>query len=187
MTLREYTGFKAETMGGFIRKVWAKPDAVRLWSEYRKFREVYTHRDGAKSALYSARIVVKWRDYEWDGCDDDSERIVGECRLRAEADEEPYYAGDMEDGYTNIHGRRVSAEEAQKEISAMLERDGVWGIVAEVWNGKEWEMVDSIWSCAGYSDVLSPYENCYVVDHMAAAMDRADELLSEIEEFCQAM
>jgi len=42
----------------------------------------------------------------------------------------------------------VLKEEEQREI-ARIDREGVWGIVAEAWNGEEWVHADSCWGFIG--------------------------------------
>lgn len=118
----------------------------------------------AACALDNARTLAQWRELE----------SAGRVRIVAEPELEPYDPGDCGEAYTNIHGRRVSAEEAQKEIAEMLERDGHWRIVSYWHDGNEWQHADSIGGCAGYSNPCSPFENCYVPDLMNSAIKESE-------------
>jgi hypothetical protein len=105
-------------------------------------------------------------------------------RIHAEPEDENYFdANGLEEGYTDIHGRRVSAEEAQKRMEEILDRDGCWCVMSQVNRGTvdepEWETVASIGFCAGYSDPEDPMENWYVPDLMSAAIEAVD--LSEMQ------
>lgn len=114
---------------------------------------------------------------------------AGLVRLRAEAEEENYFSvyGEPE-GYEGLNGRRVSAEQERGEICRTLDRDGLWYCVAEFHDGTDWQVADSIGMCMGYRDPLSPLENCYVLDLMASAVDKSEEIIAEREElaaFCE--
>jgi hypothetical protein len=132
---------------------------------YRQARKLgYT----AKDALRIAKIVERfqWLEYE--------DRV----RLRYEDEDESYFDVYGEpDGYTDIYGRRISAEQAKQQIIDSIERNGNYWITSEVYNPEteEWEHADSIGMCSGYNNVLDPLENCYVPDLMAAAIDWCDE------------
>lgn len=127
-------------------------------SNYRQFRS----KGGmdAKQALRAAKTLAKFNE------------LGEECvRMRAEEEQESYMDchGEVE-GYTDIHGRRVSAEQAEKELVKLLDRYGVWITISEYWDGAEWQTADSCGMHAGYKNVLSPFENWYVVDEMEAAI-----------------
>ena len=130
---------------------------------YTKFRQRgYT----ARWAWQAARTVEAWEGRE-------------DVRLRAEPEQENFFdvVGEPE-GYTDIHGRRVSAKQEREETCQMLERDGCWVVLSEYWDGTDWRVADSIGMCAGYKDPLSPFENGYVQDLMRAALDAADNVPS---------
>lgn len=109
----------------------------------------------AKAALRAAKILERWQAAE---CGEHDEPEIGSVRLVCEPEDEPYDAGDCRDAYTNIYGRRVSAE---------------------YFDGEDWQSADSIGGCAGYEDVLSPFENWYVVDLMDSALDAVEHLTPE--------
>lgn len=144
-----------------------------ILAEYRKFRGrgCIVGRD-AQSALRSARVVASFRVLERA----DHVRLA-QC-LEAEGYFDVY--GEPE-GYTSVHGRRVSAEQERKEMCDTIERLGCWCISAEIKRGcrhcgrSEWETVDGVGMCAGYENPLSPYENPYIVDLMAAAIAAVGE------------
>lgn len=117
----------------------------------------------AACALASTRTLEEWREAE----------AAGLVRLRAEEEQESYMDcyGEPE-AYTDINGRRVSAEKAREELCELLDSKGCWWVCSEVWTGDEWEHADSIGMCAGYDDPLSPFENCYVPGLMRAALDQ---------------
>lgn len=104
-------------------------------------------------------------------------------RLRAEPEEENYFDvyGEPE-GYEGANGRRVSAEQERKETCELLERDGCWHVVAEYFDGQRWQHADSIGMNTGYKNVLSPFENCYVPDLMASAVEMAEAYIDEMAE-----
>lgn len=107
---------------------------------------------------------------------------AGLVRLRAEMEPEDYFSvyGEPE-GYTDGHGKRVSAEQEREEICQTLDRDGLWYVVSEFHDGDEWQVADSVGMCMCYRDPLSPLENFYVPDLMASAVEKAEALLSERE------
>lgn len=140
---------------------------------YRQFRAAGCRAD---DSLRSARIVAAFRapGVEWDH-DSDPDRFsdfapgddMGRVRIIAEPDDD-YDWEELKD-------------DVPEPVYERCARDGAWGTVAQVWNGSEWEDVDSVWGHVGYDDPLDPVENCYVVDLMSAALDRRAELLASIE------
>lgn len=127
---------------------------------YQQFRKSgYT----ALESLRNSKICAVFADLESRGL----------VRLRAIPEEESYFDVYGEpDGYVDIHGRRVSAEQERKELCETIERDGCWIIVSE-WRESEddlWNVADSVGMCV-YSWPLCPLENCYVPDLMQAAID----------------
>jgi len=59
---------------------------------------------------------------------------------------------------------------ARGRESRASEITGCWWIVASVATGDKWEHADSIGMCV-YEDPLDPFQNCYVVDLMATALE----------------
>lgn len=143
------------------------------YSEKQTYNKARQKGYGAAESLRIAKIKEKFEQLEYEGL----------VRLRAEPEEENYFSVYGEpDGYLGLNGRRVSAEQEKKELIESFERDGVWYVVSE-WRSSEedvWEFVDSIGMCAGYSNVLSPIENCYVFDLMRAAINKVEDYQSEL-------
>lgn len=121
----------------------------------------------ASEARRTAKIENEFRAFEADGL----------VRLRAQAEEESYFSvyGEPE-GYTNAQGKRVSAEQERKEIIDTIESDGLWIVIAEYFDGRQWQIADSVGMNAGYRNPLDPSQNCYVPDLMRSALDQATEL-----------
>ena len=65
----------------------------------------------------------------------------------------------------------VMAREKQHELDR-IERDGVWGYIAEHWNGREWVEDESIWGMVGDDFDGSDYD----LDLMRAAIDGAESV-----------
>ena len=115
----------------------------------------------ASQSLYMAKVVAEF------------EELGDDCvKIEAEPEMENYFDvyGEPE-GYTNIHGKRVSAEQERKDMLEQFERDGVW-CVASYYKDEtgEWQHADSVGMCAGYKNPLCPLQNCYVPDLMLSAV-----------------
>lgn len=138
---------------------------------YRRFRAAgYT----AAESYRSACTVYQFRNVEFNG----SMPKDGDLRIIAEPAQENYFDvyGEPE-GYTNIYGRRVTAEQERQEIVDSIERNGLWTVCCEMWDGDDWEVVDSVGMNCGYNDPTDPVENCYVPDLMVAGMTARLELI----------
>src|SRR5687767_13706853 len=101
----------------------------KLRDYFRRFLEAgaYCTPPGrAACALDNARTLLEWDALEADGL----------VRLRAEPECESYFDIFGAPAYVNIHGRRVSAEQARAEIVEQIERDGCWWVVAEYFDGQ---------------------------------------------------
>lgn len=143
---------------------------------YRRMRDSGTN---PVWALRSARIIHQFNSI-CDSRDNLEPEDIGAVRIVSEYDSEPYDPGDMLEPFCGSDGRWRSREENEKELNHMLETYGNYVVMSQVWNGHEWEMVDSIGGCAGYHDPCSPFENCYVPDLMRAAIEASRELTSDI-------
>jgi hypothetical protein len=127
------------------------PDVMR-W--YKRFRDAGRT---AEDALDSARTLARWDEAEQTG----SVRIVA----RPDPDSSPSDWHDTKGGACECEDCRAYA------------RDGAWGTVGEYRtdpDSEDWTHADSVWGHVGYNDVLSPLENPYVVDIMAATLDALD-------------
>lgn len=124
-------------------------------------------------ALAKARTLAEWRVME----------DRGRVRIVSKPDPEPYDAMNMRDAYVNQYGRHVSEQEASAELDRILERDGVWCVRSEWFDGDTWRHADSICGCV-YSDPESPFCNDYVPDLMRSALDA---IAAHIEDMCGAV
>ncbi len=135
---------------------------IYLRNLYKQFRKCGMD---AHRALDAARTYKQFQRLETEGL----------VRLRAEPEDDNYFDVYGEpDGYTDIHGRRVSAEQAKQDIIDSIERDGCWYCVSEWFDGQEWQHADSIGMCSGYNNALSPFDNWYIPDLMQGAIDAVE-------------
>lgn len=135
-----------------------KGNNSQLRAVYQRFRAAG---NSAITSLQCAKTLLEFQAAEADGF----------VKLDAIPEEESYFDvyGDPEE-YTDIHGKRVSAKQARDHIVEQLERDGNWCVVSYWFDGSRWQFADSVGQCLGYSNPLSPFENCYVTDLMASAL-----------------
>lgn len=131
---------------------------MQLTTTYRRLRDT-GYRAG--EAMRAARIMQEFEPY--DGA---------ELRIHAYPEEDNYFSVYGEpDGYTDVNGRRVRAEQARAEIVDILNRDGCWIVCCEAYHPDHgWQLVDSVGMCAGYDDPTDPVQNPYVVDLMQAGL-----------------
>lgn len=108
----------------------------------------------ASAALRAARIHDAWTDLENEGV----------VRIEHPIDCEPY-----DDTYVDTWDDLSPAkrERYKKELHDTIERWGVYGIVGEFFDGKDWHEVDSVWSILG-NDLT---DNGYDVDIKSATID----------------
>jgi len=136
---------------------------------YRKFKASGLN---ANQSLQSAKTVYAFQQLEAEGL----------VRMRAEPETDCYLDVHGEpEAYTAKNGKRVSAEQAKKELIEILDRYGCWWTTSEYLdeNG-EWQQADSCGMHTGYENVLCPFQNCYVVDEMAAAVRAAGKRIFPI-------
>lgn len=109
---------------------------------------------------------------------------LGLVRLRKEEEQESYYDvyGEPE-AYEGRNGKRVSAEQARKEMDDVIDRLGCWCSVSEyrATDGGDWTLADSCGMHTGYADCLNPLENWYIPDLMSAAVSKCESALAAIE------
>jgi hypothetical protein len=124
-------------------------DWVRL--EYQRLRNKgWT----AQAALRAARIDDTWTDLENEGV----------VRIQYPYDSEPYDDSYIDSWHDLSPAKR---ERAKRELHATIERQGVYGIVGEFFDGKNWITADSVWGTLG--DDLT--DNGYDVDVKASTID----------------
>lgn len=148
------------------------PIETELLNLYRKCRAKKPFMiigEDAKVSLRTAKTILRFRQLEADGL----------VRLRAEPEQESYFDVFEPEGYTNAEGHWVTADQARKEICEVLDRDGVWWTCSEWFDGEEWQQADSCGMHTGYKNPLNPFENCYIVGHMASAIDALESHLAD--------
>lgn len=148
-----------------------------LYLKFRQHSPFMLVGHNAKLAMDSAKTLLEFRQLE----------SAGLVRMRCEPETENYF---------HVYGepeprRGQTQKQATKELEALLERDGVWWTVSEWFDGDEWQHADSCGMHTGYKDPLSPFENCYIIQEMQAAIDalrkhQADLITEETESFSAA-
>lgn len=143
----------------------------KAWANVSRFQSSIQPYSQARNALRDARIRTEWAERE-----DDSEcpEYVGAVRLRVEADS---YASldDLEGDCFNPHANPdISPARLARERAAFIEKvecEGVWGIIGEYWDGRQWRQADSVWGFVGDDWQDSGYD----IDIMSSALDAARE------------
>lgn len=122
-----------------------KLSTLRLYRKFRSNPPFMLVGYNAIQALEAAKLIEAWNRLE----------SVGLVRLQAEADEDYQW------------------NEYDPKESEKYGDDGAWGSVGEYRTSPdgEWETGDSVWGHVGYNDVLSPYENCYILDIMRQTVE----------------
>jgi hypothetical protein len=88
----------------------------------------------------------------------------GPVRLQVVPDE----AYRVEDNFDpSAYDDPDKALQAEKDT---VDRDGVWGVVGEYWDGESWQHADSCWGHVGYHDPADPFENPYAANIMLATI-----------------
>lgn len=104
----------------------------------------------AVCALNSARTLIEFRRLE-------SADLV---RLKADYEQENYF---------DVYGK-PDDEKEYKAICEAIDRNGVYCVRSEFFDGQKWQHADSIGMCV-YSNPLDPFENDYVISLMASAIE----------------
>lgn len=142
------------------------PALLAMYQRCRASKPFMLMGQDAACSLRSAHTILAFREAE----------KAGLVRLRCEEEQENYF---------DVYGREDD-EKQQKEMEAILERDGCWWTCSEWFDGEEWQHADSCGMHTGYRDPLDPFQNCYIIDEMQAALDALtsfqDERASEAEE-----
>jgi len=113
----------------------------------------------AQSCLNGARTLYRWSCLEEDY-----------VRIRVVPDD----SVTLDDIFPDVG--RMSPESIRRYVQIIEDR-GVFGVVGEFRcpGCQTWNSADSIWACAGYLNVSSPYENPYVLDIMSATLEAFDK------------
>lgn len=113
----------------------------------------------AQRAMDTARTLARWAAESGYTCErfdsigegDGPPDVIepGRVRLCIVPDLEPYDAGDMfnPDVCPDIPPEKLERE--RESFFRELNRVGVWGCLAQVWTGREWETVESCWGFEG--------------------------------------
>lgn len=120
--------------------------------------------DALKSARYTVTTQRKW--------DDLISREVGTVRLRTEPDtivDIDDLAGDCYDPKANPDIQPHVLAREYMEFVELVNREGLYGLIGEYWNGEEWVNAGSCWGFVG--DDYGGYE----YDIMNAAIDGFNE------------
>ncbi len=155
----------------------------RIKQDYKKLR---ASGYAAKSALYSARINSEWRAFE---CGNDEPEFGIFCvRLQIIPDD----CCDMDNLKGDTYNRKANPDiqesrmaREEKEFEERVDRDGVWGVVGEFWNGSKWTQADSCFGFVGDDWKGSGYDD----DIKRATLDAYNDFVrvSELEPEMEAM
>ncbi len=124
----------------------------------RNARSLYFRfRSSGESALWSLRHARAMETFQ---------RLEdrGRARIIAQPEEENYF---------DVFGRENISAREDAEIARQIEVGGCWVTIAQVKCSScgAWQTVNSCGMHVGYDDVLSPFDNPYVADHMLAIVD----------------
>lgn len=114
----------------------------------------------AECSLAAAKTILAFRELESRGL----------VRMRAEPET---------DNYFDVFGDEGTPAQ-RKRTEEIIERLGCWWTVSEWFDGDEWQHADSCGMHTGYKNPLDPFENCYVIDEMQAAVDAWNAHLEEM-------
>lgn len=143
-----------------------RKERAAMWKAYADHPRNHAHKDcgHAKGALARARIMAEWWDRETD------DEIAGAVRLRWEPDDHAHLddlLGDCYDPRANPDISPARVERERKEAIEKIDRDGVWGLIGEYYDGTDWKHAESCWGFIGQD------ADDYAVDIMAATLDAA--------------
>lgn len=140
---------------------------IALYRECRKHKPFMLVGSDAECSLSAARTILEFRRLEDEGL----------VRMRSEIDED--YTIDFDKPDRNGHEMPEKEWEQQKRE---WYEEGIYGTISEWFDGDEWQNADFCWGHVGYKDPLDPFENCYVVQEMQAAIDGLTQHRQTIEE-----
>ncbi len=127
---------------------------VSLYLKFREHSPFMLVGENAALALRAARTLSRWEDLE----------SKGFVKLETTPDEDCQKDWDCPSHCTKDH---------PCDACRAYERDGAWETISYYRTDPEgeWEVADSCGGHVGYRDPSSPFENCYVIDEMNAAID----------------
>lgn len=126
----------------------------------------------ASIAFHNVRTRDAWRKAEWD---EHSDPEIGDVRLRVVPDD----CVDLDNLFGDTFNPKVNSDiplarlerERQAEVDR-VNRDGVWGVIGEYFDGEDWQHADSCFGFIGEDWKDSGYD----VDIMNATMDAASKI-----------
>lgn len=137
----------------------------------------------AQQALRNAKIIKRFLEFDGDVVNEFASNdspdtypgsdnpYTGPVRLKIIADEMPY-----DDSYLDTWDLSERALEHERQhLRDNIERNGVYGLTSEFWNGSEWIETYSCWGFIGEDWRNSGYDT----DAMQAAIDGFEECLVE--------
>lgn len=113
----------------------------------------------ARYAFHHAKTEDTWLDRE---CGEFDEPELGNVRLQIIPDEMADYAHLAGDSFNPDVNSDISPsllERQEKEFKERINRDGVWGVVGEYFNGEKWIHADSVWGFVGQDWENSGYDS----------------------------
>lgn len=117
-----------------------------LLNEYKKLRKQYTP---AGESLRRVRYMLVKRQQMLEF----AELVTqGKVRFRVEPDDGVSYDDLAGDSYSPEVNPDIPASvlaKQEKEFKQRINTEGVWGIIGEYWNGREWIKADSVWGFVG--------------------------------------
>ncbi len=154
-------------------------------SEYRRLRKLGW---AAKWAYVSARTKAAWDTMDGFVFDGDERSLSmapgesiytpGPVRLILKLEEDAY-----DDSYVDTWDdlSEQKREKYRKDLWDRVERDGVWGLVGEYWDGSEWVHADSCWGFIGDDWKDSGYDTDIMAMTISAYSDHLETQAREFE------
>jgi len=130
----------------------------------------------ASSVLREIKTRAEWHTWE---CGEFDHAELGSVRLRVVPDDCVSFddlEGDTFNPKVNNDVPLARLEREQKQFREKVNREGVWGVIGEYWDGEEWVHVDSCFGFVGDDWKESGYD----IDIMRATLDAMKAKLSDV-------
>lgn len=131
----------------------------------------------ARQALSNAKTHEAWDELDGEIVNEFVSDEPGTVRLKIVAEQEIYddsFIDTWDDSLTTVGYTQMTKEQYRSWLHDKIERDGVWGMIGEFWNGQEWEHADSCFGFIGEEWRNSGYDS----DIMQAAIDAYNATLT---------
>lgn len=167
-----------------------KAKFTRLFEQYSKLRrshfgitsngKSYLSCGTAQGCLNCARVRIAWDARDGQTVDEferGTDAQLGDVRLRIVADTDVDVADLFGDCFNPDVNTDIPRSKLEREEKAELERanrDGVWGVQAQWFDGQRWETTDS---CYGF--IGEDWKGDYEIEAMESAMEAADKWVAE--------